>query len=141
MRYTFNMNRTFLLSLIALPIMLVLDLFWIGVVANGFYRTELGALYAPTVVWQAAMLFYLIYAAGLTYFVIAPAVRAHSFVRAIFGAAFFALVAYGTYDLTSLAITTNWPFILTIVDMSWGIAAGMIVSGSTYLIATKVFKM
>jgi uncharacterized membrane protein len=134
------MKKILLLSIVALPIMLVLDLTWTGVVAYHFYLNELGVLYAPTLVIPAIILFYVIYVLGLSYFVIAPAVRMHSLGHAMLNAAFFALVAYGTYDLTSLGITIGWPVILTVVDMSWGVFCAIVTTTLTYLVATKVFK-
>lgn len=135
------MAQVFLLALIALPIMLALDLTWVGVIANNFYRVQYGALYSPHVVWQAAAIFYVIYVLGLAYFVLAPAVRIQSLARAIITGAFFALIAYGTYDLTSLAITTHWPLMLTIVDMGWGVFCGAVTSAITYKIAVTFFKI
>lgn len=102
-----------LLTVIAAPLMLVLDFIWIGLLANNFYKTEYGPLYSPHPVWQAAVLFYVIYIFGIVYFVIAPAIRVGSLARAVVTGAFFALVAFGTYDLTSLAVTTNWSVILS----------------------------
>lgn len=37
-------------------------------------------------------------------------------------AAFFGLLAYGTYDLSNLATLKGWPWQLTLVDMVWGAA-------------------
>jgi uncharacterized membrane protein len=135
------MRNVLLLSIIALPIMLVLDLTWTGVVAYQFYVTELGALYSPTLVLPAIILFYIIYILGLSYFVISPGVKSHSLRRTVLNAAFFALVAYGTYDLTSLGITTGWPVLLTTVDMSWGVFCAIVTATLTYLLATRVFKL
>ncbi|MDR3546992.1 MAG: DUF2177 family protein [Candidatus Pacebacteria bacterium] len=135
------MRRTFTLVLIALPIMLVLDLAWVGVVANSFYRAQLGYLYAPQTIWQAAAIFYAIYILGFAYFVLEPAVRVHSFKKVLFEAVFFALVAYGTYDLTSLATTTGWPLPMTVVDMLWGVVCAVVTAGATYVIGTRVFKL
>ncbi len=30
------------------------------------------------------------------------------------------LAAYGTYDITNLAVLKGWPVIVTVVDMVWG---------------------
>ena len=119
--------------------MVAVDLLWIGVIANGFYRTELAALYSPQLVWQAAVLFYILYALGLSYFVITPGVAARKPVLTMVNAAFFALVAYATYDLTSLSITVGWPVLLTVVDMAWGIFIGVFTSILTYGIARRFF--
>ena len=135
-----NMQKVFTLSLITLPVLLVLDFIWIGFIANNFYKTEYGPLYSPHPVWIAAALFYIFYAAGLAFFSIAPAIQRKSLSYAVGTGAFLALVAFGTYDLTSLAITTNWPVLLSVVDMSWGVFGGAVTSGVVYLLATKFFK-
>lgn len=57
----------------------------------------------PKVNWAAAILFYLLFLAGLVVFVIAPAVEKDSGVRAHMLGALFGLITYATYDLTNLA--------------------------------------
>lgn len=125
------------LYLVALPIAFVVDLLWIGVVANRFYRSELGELFAPTVNWIPAVLFYLIYIAGLIFFVLSPALAKHSLWHAVLAGAFFGLIAYATYDLTSLAVIRNWPLLMSVVDIAWGVAMTAFTSGITYFIATS----
>ena len=123
---------------IALPIGLAIDLLWIGVVANKFYRSQLGGMFTDSVNWAPALIFYCIYIAGLVYFVINPAIGAGSLMRAVLVSAFFGLIAYATYDLTNLAVLRNWPLTMSLVDMAWGVFMTATVSGATYLIATTL---
>ena len=134
------MRTTLKLSLIALLFSLALDFVWIGFIATNFYKVEYGSLYSPHPVIYAAVLFYLIYAVGVAHFVVGPALKKHSLKQALLNGAFFALVAFGTYDLTSLAVTTNWPALLSFVDMSWGVFQGVLISGGTYLVARTFLK-
>jgi uncharacterized membrane protein len=127
-------------ALITLPLLLVLDYIWIGLIAGNFYKTEYGALYTAHPVWDAAIVFYIIYALALAYFVVIPAFEKQSWKLALGRGAFLALAAFGTYDLTSLAITVNWPPILSIVDMSWGVFEGGLASVLAYFIASKIIK-
>lgn len=129
--------QTLILAAIAFPIMFVLDLLWIGVVGSGFYRSQLGSMLRPDVVWPAALAFYVIYAFAVAFFVIAPAIGVHSLMRVVLTAAFFGLAAYAAYDLTNLATITGWPLPLTFVDLAWGIVVTTVTSVATYLIATK----
>lgn len=129
--------QTLILAGIAFPIMFVLDLLWIGVVGSGFYRSQLGSMLRPDVVWPAALAFYVIYTLAVAFFVIAPAIGVHSLVRVVLTAAFFGLAAYAAYDLTNLATITGWPLPLTFVDLAWGVIVTTITSVATYLIATK----
>ena len=134
------MTQFLKLSTISLVLLAVLDYIWIGFIANTFYRTQYGPLFSSHPVLWAAGLFYVIYAFGLAYFAVGPAVRAGSIKLAVGNGAFLALVAFGTYDLTSLSITTNWPVLLSVVDMSWGVFEGALASGLAYLIAVRFFK-
>jgi uncharacterized membrane protein len=134
------MIQLLILVLISLPIMFALDLTWIGVVANGFYQQQLGALYSSHVIWPAAIAFYVIYACALGFFAIKPAIESHSLRKGVGHAALFALAAYATYDLTGLATIPNWPVLMTFVDMSWGLVLSMLTTTAVYLVATKVLK-
>jgi len=128
----------YIITLILLPI---IDLAWVGGLAKNYYKNQLGPLLATNTIWWAVVLLYLLYVAGLVYFVVAPAVAHHALSRAIFGGIFFGLVVYGTYDLTNLSIVANWPLGLSFVDMAWGAFAGMLASTLAYLIATGVFGL
>ena len=88
--------------------------------------------------WAAAIIFYLLFLAGLVVFVIAPAVEKDSWVRALLFGALFGLITYATYDLTNLATLKDWPLALTVVDLIWGMVLAASVSVGTYLVANKI---
>jgi uncharacterized membrane protein len=98
------------------------DTLWLGVVAKGFYQAELGALRAAEIRLGAAVLFYLVYAAGIVVFAVLPAVRADSLATALLMGGLFGFFAYATYDLTNLATLRDWPVRMSIVDIAWGTA-------------------
>jgi uncharacterized membrane protein len=123
---------------IALPVFFVIDMIWLGFLAKDFYRTQIGALLKPNVNWTAAVIFYLIFIAGLVVFVITPALEKNSWTHAVFLGALFGLVCYATYDLTNLAVAKDWPLLVTIVDLAWGAVLAASVSVITYFIATKI---
>ena len=112
-----------------------IDMLWLGVVARGFYRRQLGGLLAEQVNWVAAIVFYLLYIAGIVFFVTLPAARAGSLARALCTGAFFGLVTYATYDLTNLATLRGWPVAVTIVDIAWGMTLCTVVAAAGYLAA------
>ena len=91
------------LYLIALPVFFAIDMVWLGAVAKGFYRKHLGYLMAPKVGWPAAILFYLLFIAGLVVFAVRPGVLAGSPLKGLLLGAFLGLVSYATYDLTNQA--------------------------------------
>lgn len=126
------------LYLIALPVFLAIDMFWLGIVAKNFYAKQIGALMKPDVNWVAAIIFYLIFIAGLVVFVIYPAIQKDSWSYALLFGALFGLVCYATYDLTNLAVAKNWPLLVTIVDLIWGAVLASSVSTISYFIAQRV---
>jgi uncharacterized membrane protein len=123
---------------IALPIFLAIDAVWLGIIAKNLYAKHLGYLMAPSVNFTAAILFYLIFIAGLVSFVIMPALEKGSWVHAILFGAFFGLICYATYDLTNLATVKDWPVLITAIDLIWGSLISALVSLGTYLIAVKI---
>lgn len=99
---------------------LVIDSFWLGLIAPKFYRSQIGFIMADNPNFVAAGLFYLLFILGLVFFVVEPGVRDHSLLHAVKRGALFGLVTYATYDLTNLATLAGWPILLTVVDMLWG---------------------
>lgn len=123
---------------IALPVFFAIDMIWLGVVAKDFYRAQIGHLMKLDTNWTAAIIFYLILIAGLVVFVIAPAMEKSSWTYAMFLGALFGFVCYATYDLTNLAVTKDWPLLVTIVDLAWGAVIASAVSVATYFIASRL---
>jgi uncharacterized membrane protein len=131
------MQMVIKLYLIALPIFFVIDMAWLVLVAKKFYQKQIGFLMKPDINWVAAIIFYLLFIAGLVTFVISPAVEKHSWVNAIIFGALFGLITYATYDLTNLATLKDWPLSVTVVDLIWGTVLAASISGITYFIAVK----
>ena len=124
------------LYLIALPVFFAIDMFCLGVVAKDFYRAQIGGLMKPDINWMAAIIFYMIFVAGLVVFVVAPAVEKGSWTHALIFGALFGFVCYATYDLTNLAVAKDWPLLITIVDLVWGAVLAASVSVVTFFIAS-----
>ena len=120
--------------LLTVFIMIGLDSVWLGVVAKGFNKKHLGHLMRDRFQVVPALLFYLIYAAGLVYFVINPSFEHKRLAKIVLSGAFLGMVAYSTFDLTSLAAFRDWSVKLTVVDILWG----TFMSGLT---AFLVFKL
>jgi uncharacterized membrane protein len=99
----------------------LIDLIWIGVLAKDFYAENIGGMLRDSVNWPAALLFYLIYVGGIVQFVLLPALNSGTGIRhtALMGG-MLGLFAYGTFDLTALALLAGWPLVVTVVDMIWG---------------------
>jgi uncharacterized membrane protein len=97
-----------------------IDLVWLGVVAAPFYQRQMGDLMRPDVRWGAALAFYALYIAGILVFAVLPGLEAGSLGRSVALGAFFGLVAYATFDLTSLALVRDFPEAMVVVDLVWG---------------------
>ncbi len=124
------------LYLLTLPIFLVIDAVWLTVMSKAFYQQRLGFLMGKTN-FVAALIFYLLYAAGIVFFVVTPALDKKMLFQAIFTGALFGLICYATYDLSNLATIKNWPLSVTIVDLIWGTFVSSVTSLIIYLIGSK----
>jgi uncharacterized membrane protein len=123
--------------LLAIPIFFIVDMIWIGVLAKGFYQSQLGDLLTKNINWTAAIAFYLLFLAGLVIFSVAPALEKNSFSTALVYGALFGFFTYITYDLTNLATIKNWPLTLTMVDIVWGTFLASTVASITFMLAKQ----
>lgn len=99
----------------------VFDFLWLGVISKNFYRDQLGGLMADTINWLPAVLFYLLYAFGVTVFLVMPLLSGEMTLgRGLMLAALFGAVAYATYDLSNWATLKDWPPVVVLVDIVWG---------------------
>jgi uncharacterized membrane protein len=134
------MRKFITLWLVTVPVFLLIDLVWLGVVARDFYRSQLGSLMADPIVWWAAILFYLLFIGGIILFAVMPALDAGSWTRALLLGAAFGFCAYITYDLTNLATIRGWPITLVVVDIAWGTVLCATVATASQLIGTRVLR-
>jgi uncharacterized membrane protein len=121
---------------IALLVFFAVDMLWLGVIAKRLYSEQIGHLLKTNVNWAAAIIFYLIFIAGVVTFVLMPAWNDGSFIRALLLGGLFGFIAYSTYDLTNLATMKDWPLFITIVDLAWGTALGALTASISYAILT-----
>ncbi len=124
--------------LLTVPVFFAVDMVWLGLVAKNFYDKQIGHLLSDKVNWPAAIIFYLLFIAGIIYFAVLPGVEKESLAKTVINAALFGGLAYATYDLTNLATLKNWPLTVTIIDIIWGIVLTTIVAVAGYYIALWV---
>ncbi|MGE5153047.1 MAG: DUF2177 family protein [Bdellovibrio bacteriovorus] len=120
------------LYLLTVPVFFAVDLLWLGVLAKDFYRSNLGHLLSPTVSWPAAIVFYLLFIAGILYFAVVPALAEGSLGRAVRDGLLFGLFTYVTYELTNMATLPAWPLKMVLVDTAWGMALSATVAAASY---------
>ncbi len=117
-------------------IFIACDYLWLAEISPAFYKEHIGHLMAETPNLTAALLFYLIFIAGMTYFAVLPMAREYKPSRAFMHGAFFGLVTYATFDLTSQAVFKDWPTIVTVADLAWG----CVLTGTTTAIAARLAR-
>ena len=119
------MGETIKLAALGAVAFMVLDGLWLGVLMKNFYRDQLAPIVrladggiAPN--WPAALVVYALLGTGIALFVVPRASTVSS--AAVFGA-LFGLVVYGVYDFTNYSTLRQWPFLLTLADVAWGVVA------------------
>lgn len=130
------MSKFFTSYFISLAILLMMDGLWLGVVAKSFYAKQIGFLMTDKVNWLAAFLFYVVFAIGITVFVVLPNMQSGNIGKAFLMGALLGLVAYAAYDFTNQATIKNWPYFITIIDLAWGtVIAGVTSAATMYLLS------
>lgn len=115
-------------------IFVVIDSVWISVVANKFYKQQIGGLLKPKPDFVAAGIFYALYVSGIVFFALDPALQDESLTTAIGRGALLGLLMYATYDLTNQSVLKNWPYKMTVVDMAWGTFVTAAVTAVAYAV-------
>ncbi|MCW5589210.1 MAG: DUF2177 family protein [Legionellales bacterium] len=120
--------------LIATIVFLLLDGIWLGFVAKQLYIDSIGHLLRlengsikPD--WLGALVVYIALIAGLVIFVLP---KSTSIPFALLWGALFGFVTYATYDFTNLAVLSNWPLKISIIDVLWGMTICAVTSGVCY---------
>ncbi len=122
---------------VALVVFTGVDFVWLGYVAQGYYRSQIGHLIADKFNMPGAIAFYAIYALGLMIFAIQPALLSGGPYKALTTGLLFGLFCYATYDLTNLATLKNWSLPLSLLDMAWGALLSGVTAALTTWIASR----
>jgi uncharacterized membrane protein len=111
------LTRLYLLTAL---VFLAVDLVWIRVVVSGMYEKQLGHLLRDQPLVGPALLFYAIYVLGILVFAVLPGLETESLRRTVVLGAFLGLLAYATFDLTSMALFKGFSPLVVITDIAWG---------------------
>jgi len=134
------MTHWIILWIAAAVLFLAIDMVWLLWLGRSIYVTEIGEILRQPPNMAAAGAFYALYITGLMIMVIWPAVQAQSVVQGMLYGALLGLVAYGTYDLTNLAVMKGFTTKIAIIDMIWGAFLTGAVSTLTVLIGTRLLS-
>jgi uncharacterized membrane protein len=116
-----------------------LDAVWLSATSSTLYKPALGPVLSAAVRPVPALIFYVLYLAGLTIFAVAPAAREGRWSRATATGAMFGFFAYATYDLTNQATLMVWATRITVLDICWGAFASAAGATAGYF-ATKAVR-
>ena len=125
-------------AFLASIIFLIIDVIWLSFATKSFYRPLLGDLISDKPVLWAAGLFYIIYMFGMAVIVIQPCIEPDGINKSLYNGFIFGLVAYGTYNLTNMAVIKDWSATVVFVDMFWGASLTAISATSGIYLAKKI---
>lgn len=120
------MWHTLKVYVLLLPVLFVLDYLWLGVLANGLYKRELGSFLRLTgdalapITW-AALIVYLAIPLGVVLFAL-PRVSGDNLIgSALFWGGLYGFLLYAVYDMTNYSLVKDWPLRLSLIDICWGV--------------------
>ena len=107
--------------LTSVVIFLGIDAIWLKTMTSLFYEKRIGHLLADEPNMIAAGVFYLFYLFALCILILYPQIKAGASLGHIFLlGGLIGLMAYGTYDFTSLALYKGFTMDTALVDFVWG---------------------
>ena len=104
---------------------LILDMLWLGLIANNFYVRNLLPIgriednHFKPVLWAAGLV-YLFLAFGINYFLLPRIDSGSNMVVTFLLGAFLGSIIYGVYDMTNYSTLKDFPVHLALADIAWG---------------------
>jgi uncharacterized membrane protein len=127
-----SVNRYVVLYLATLIVLIPVDFLFLGVIAKGLFASEVGDMLGelrPV----PAILFYLLYVAGILIFVSGP--TSANWQSTLLYGALFGFFCYATFELTSLSLLKHWTWTVVVVDVSWGSFVTAVSATAGWLVA------
>jgi uncharacterized membrane protein len=133
--------KTLLISyIITLVIFTGIDFVWLGRMGDVIYRPVMGDMALEGFRAVPAVAFYLIFAAGVVYFAVSPALASNQWDIALVKGALLGFFAYATYDLTNQATLKNWSTFLSLADLSWGTVLTGVSATSSFFVVRSLLR-
>jgi uncharacterized membrane protein len=117
---------------VAAAAFLAMDVVWLRWAAGNLYRPVIGEIMAKDFNAAAAVVFYLIYIAGITWFAVRPGIESGTVQAAMLNGILLGALCYATFDLTNQAVMKVWATHISVLDILWG----AFVTGAASAIAT-----
>ncbi len=115
----------------------LLDAVWIVTAAGPLFRSTMGAAMLDVPRAVPAIAFYILYPLGLALLAVCPALRQESFAAALLLGAATGALAYGTFDLTNLALLEAYATHLALIDWAWGTLVSSLAAAGGFLFARR----
>lgn len=115
----------------------ILDFLWLRWAGPNLYRPALGEVLATQFRGGPALVFYVIYIAGMVWFAVRPGLEG-GVSQAVLNGALLGGLAYATYDLTNQATLKVWSTQITLIDIAWGAAATALASGAAAWLTNRI---
>ena len=116
------MAHWMLLYTVTAIVFLSLDALGIRFLIRPIFEQHVGHLLAERVRFLPAVAFYLIYIAGVLWFVSMPALLTAAPLKALIGGMILGFLCYSTYEVTNFSTLADWSFQQVAVDVIWGAA-------------------
>ena len=129
------MNRYVVLYLATLIVLIPIDFLFLGLVAKGFFTSQVGDMLGE-IRLAPAILFYLLYVIGILVFVSGQA--GATWQSTLLYGGLFGFFCYATFELTSLSLLKHWTWPVVMVDVSWGTFVTAVSSTAGLLIANWI---
>jgi uncharacterized membrane protein len=126
------LNRYSVLYIATLLIIVPIDFLFLGIVAKGFFTSQVGSMLGE-IRLAPAILFYLLYVVGIVIFVSGGAGATWS--STLLYGALFGFFCYMTFELTSMSLLKNWSWAVVVVDIAWGTFVTALASAAGLLVA------
>lgn len=130
--------QTIAATIATIVVFLGLDAIWLKTFIGPFFRERIGHMMREDPLIGVAAGFYAIFAIGIVYFAVQPALAAGNLWLAIMNGAFLGFLAYGTYEATSMAIMKDWQYSMLAIDIAWGTFVCGVSAAAGYLAAKAV---
>lgn len=115
-----------------------LDFAYLSTLGVPMFRQALGDQLATPMRAAPAIVFYLLFIAGLVFFAVAPAFDSGKWTTACLRGAALGLIAYATYDLTNYATLARWTSKLVLFDLAWGTIVSAVSASIGYALANRL---
>jgi uncharacterized membrane protein len=132
------MKRFAIVYLRTLVVLLPLDFLFLGAVGKKLFAEHVRDMTLATPRIAPAILFYVLYLAGVAIFVngAAPADWLHNL---LYGA-LFGLFCYATFELTNMALLKHWEWAVVVPDIAWGTALTAVSAAIGGLLADWILR-